>query len=529
MSLLGTIYTSMSGLAAASKGLDNLSNNVANINTPGYKANDIFFRALSGNGTGAGDSNANATTLDFGHGAEVGGSAVRFTQGDVSETGVLTDMAIEGEGLFILRDSSGNQFYTRAGQFRFDEDGYLVDPASGYRVAALNEDDEIIDINVNDFQTREFQQSTLLELEGALNALTTEGEVVPGDGESPIELDIVDENGATHTIELQFTKLSGNRWQIDFLSQNGSALQAPHIIEFNSLGSPLADTLEVALNFEDFEFLSDEQFSDAFTEIPRQLINDPLSIDLSGDDARLVIRDNGNIQFVDNVNLVLNSEGQITDSATGAVLAGRDADGNLADYNLSDVLDMPGQSTSTVTLNGVLNSTFTTPSPGTTDIIFPPTDQPALSLPVHNADGDIVDLTLRFKKETTSGDLWSVQVTDESDPANIITANVNRSLGFDSLGNLLNSTVDVSLDLASGETLSFALDFSGGADNSSLSLVDDTSTNSINLLQDNGFEAGTLADISIDSEGKTTLYYTNGQTSNSLDLAVVDPTGRNCQ
>ena len=99
--LLGTLYKSMSGLDSFTKGLNNLSNNVANLNTAGFKANDLFYRELEGNEQ-FGSSGDDGGIIPDGQGVTVGGSKIRFVEGELAETGNDSDFAISGNGFFIL-------------------------------------------------------------------------------------------------------------------------------------------------------------------------------------------------------------------------------------------------------------------------------------------------------------------------------------------------------------------------------------------------------------------------------------------
>jgi flagellar hook protein FlgE len=509
MSLFGSIYTSLSGLSVSARGLDNLSKNIANINTPGFKATDLYYR-----------SNAN-------EGADVSGSALRFTSGDVRSTGVQTDMAIDGSGLFILRDGD-KQYFTRAGQFQFDQDGYLVDPISGYRVATLNESGNLVDFNINDFNNADFNESTLLKMVGALNKSAVEGDIFPPKGASAIEVDVIDENGASHKIDLRFTKRTGDSWDVDFLSKNGSKVQPSHRLDFNSLGSLVSDTTIGALNFRDFEFISKEEFGTSFVGLPRTSSLNQFSLGLSNG-AKLVSSINGNLSFFESGNFSVNEKGLLVHTETGGVLAGRDANGNLIEFDLSSVDNMPGKATANVTMNGTLNKNYDVLSsspPAIVDkVIYPPLSQPGMKIPVRDSNGVVFDVTVRFTKQTTNGDLWSLTVTDENDPSKLVTGTTTRNLGFDSLGNLLNSSVGVTIDRPDGKKMTFNLDFSGGDNNPGLVLG--TTQNSINVLGDDGYGTGTLADISFDATGQSVLYFTNGQTLNSHKLAAVTPDDRN--
>src|SRR3989338_4305570 len=115
--MLQAFFNGLSGLFAFSKGLDNVSNNVSNMNTPGFRGSDTFYRSVSGQdvqGLGAGET----------------GTEFRTKPGDPRQTGSLTDLAISGAGYFVLRDGSDEVFYTRSGQFQINADGYLVDRKS---------------------------------------------------------------------------------------------------------------------------------------------------------------------------------------------------------------------------------------------------------------------------------------------------------------------------------------------------------------------------------------------------------------
>src|SRR6202453_4080389 len=120
----------LSGLTAESTDLSAIANNLANQNTTGYKDtsvlfSDLFYQNLGT--TGAGDP------IQVGAGTEIGSMNSTFTQGSVSATGVPTDVAIKGNGFFVVQSSSGVVSYTRAGDFTTDQNNYLV-TSSGQQV-----------------------------------------------------------------------------------------------------------------------------------------------------------------------------------------------------------------------------------------------------------------------------------------------------------------------------------------------------------------------------------------------------------
>ena len=130
----------VSGLKAFQQMLDVAGNNIANVNTTAYKASTIHFSELLSE-TIKKASQPTATTggtnpVQVGSGVGVSGIVADTTQGDIENTGNPLDMALEGQGYFVLNDGSQNVF-TRAGSFSVDENCYLVDSSTGYRVQRI--------------------------------------------------------------------------------------------------------------------------------------------------------------------------------------------------------------------------------------------------------------------------------------------------------------------------------------------------------------------------------------------------------
>jgi len=134
--MLDSIYIGMTGLISFSKGLSNISNNVANLNTPGFKGYQLEFLDLSYSYQYSGSPEQQGAPSTQGSGVKTGASIPHFSQGEFRQTGNDLDVAIDGNGFFVLR-KDGEVFYTRAGQFKVDESGYLVTD-DGARVAGLS-------------------------------------------------------------------------------------------------------------------------------------------------------------------------------------------------------------------------------------------------------------------------------------------------------------------------------------------------------------------------------------------------------
>ena len=135
--MMRSLYSGVSGMQNHQTRMDVIGNNVANVNTTGFKKGrvdfqDMISQQLSGAAaptTEVGGVNPKAVGL----GVQVAAINTIFTQGNLQTTGVSTDIAIQGNGFFVLKDGE-ESFYTRAGAFGVDRDGTLVNPANGMRV-----------------------------------------------------------------------------------------------------------------------------------------------------------------------------------------------------------------------------------------------------------------------------------------------------------------------------------------------------------------------------------------------------------
>jgi flagellar hook protein FlgE len=202
---LSSINIGSSGLIGFSKQLETISNNVANLNTPGFKGSTSQFSALfSGGGASAGN-NSGAKT---GAGMAMLPSAVDFAQGQVSQTGSDLDVAIDGRGFFVLKDDAGNLLYTRDGRFSFDDKGVLVN-TDGAHVQSLGTDGALHDISLEGVRTSPASSSTTVKLGGTLSTADTT-KVVSG-------INVTDAAGGSHTLSIEFknnTAATAGSWTV---------------------------------------------------------------------------------------------------------------------------------------------------------------------------------------------------------------------------------------------------------------------------------------------------------------------------
>ena len=180
--MLRSMYNAVSGLDGNQKAMDVLGNNIANVNTIGFKMGravfqDLMSQTLIGGKTPT-DSRGGINPRQVGNGVYLAAVDNIFTSGVLKSTNSTTDLAIQGAGFFVVRGEGVNEnFYTRAGDFNFDNTNTLTTP-SGYRVQGwmsnpdtgeLNKQVGVGDIVLGtNYQVMKPKASTKINMSGAL-------------------------------------------------------------------------------------------------------------------------------------------------------------------------------------------------------------------------------------------------------------------------------------------------------------------------------------------------------------------------
>ncbi|HVM59899.1 MAG TPA: flagellar basal-body rod protein FlgG [Verrucomicrobiae bacterium] len=184
--MLRALYSAASGMNAQQDNLDIISNNLANVNTTGFKSSKIEFQDLlyetqrqAGTDQGSGDQLP--TGIQVGHGSQVVATEKVFSQGELSSTGEQLDVAIQGDGFFEVQLPDGTLAYTRDGGFKTNSNGQVVTsnglPVQGFQAVPQGTTNITISSNgqvsyTTPTGTTTFQiQLARFENEGGLSAL----------------------------------------------------------------------------------------------------------------------------------------------------------------------------------------------------------------------------------------------------------------------------------------------------------------------------------------------------------------------
>jgi len=129
--MIRALYSAASGMTAQQLNVDNISHNIANANTAGYKTRraqfqDLLYQNMIQPGAAAGQQSTVPTGLQLGLGTRAASNEIIFTQGDFSQTSNPLDLVIQGQGFFQIRRASGDLAYTKAGSFHLSRDGQVV-------------------------------------------------------------------------------------------------------------------------------------------------------------------------------------------------------------------------------------------------------------------------------------------------------------------------------------------------------------------------------------------------------------------
>lgn len=264
MTILTSLFSGVSGLNANGSAISIIGNNIANMNTTGFKASRASFADVLSQDLAGGSG-----TSQIGRGVFLSSVNPTFTQGSFETTSSALDLAIDGDGFYIVKDSSGGTFYTRAGQFNMDKNGNIVNPEGlilqGYQVdSAGNITGTIDDLTISS-STSPPRPTANAEMAANLDSSST----IPAafDVNNPTStsnfstaMTVYDSLGNGHLTTVYFRKsaeaVTGNTWEwyavVDGSELTGgvTAIQAQGTLDFDTTGA--LDTVTTTLS--DFDF-----------------------------------------------------------------------------------------------------------------------------------------------------------------------------------------------------------------------------------------------------------------------------------
>ncbi|MBI3392165.1 MAG: flagellar hook protein FlgE [Nitrospirae bacterium] len=235
MAILTSLFSGVSGLNANGSALSVVGDNIANSNTVGYKSSTVAFSDILSQTIGGGASGGG----QIGRGVNLSAVTPQFTQGSFETTDSVLDMGIDGNGFFLVKDTTGT-FYTRAGQFRTDKDGYIVTPEGaklqGYTVSSTGSlTGSIGDLQLSTTSTAPVATSTATitaNLDAAASVPVGAFSVSnPDTYNFSTSLTIYDSLGSDHTVTFYYVKTATARdWDMYYQIDGGAAAAGTDLV-----------------------------------------------------------------------------------------------------------------------------------------------------------------------------------------------------------------------------------------------------------------------------------------------------------
>lgn len=248
----------LSGLNTSSRALDVISNNVANASTVGYKSSHaIFADVYAGALTGV------SSAIQIGYGSKITAVYQNFTDGTPTTTNNPLDMAIIGNGFYVIQRTDGSTAYSRNGQFDINKDGFIITPL-GEKLLGIRADNKGViptsggiteplfvprgDIDPNATTRVEIRSGNL----NADEALPLNTPFDPDDLDSYSYLHpmpVYDSLGGLHSMEVYFVKTSPGNWDVyQRLDGDPTTLSGPTSMSFDAYGKLTATPLQIPYN-----------------------------------------------------------------------------------------------------------------------------------------------------------------------------------------------------------------------------------------------------------------------------------------
>lgn len=486
------LFTGLSGLSINARQLDVIGNNIANVNTAAYKANRmVFMPTFSRNfsfGTAPGSSTGGTNPRQVGLGTAIAGTQRNFNPGTINATGVATDVAIEGDGFFIV-ERAGQRMYTRSGAFQRNEANDLV-TIDGSRVLGFGVDSEfqiisgnLVDLNIPIGTLTLAEASRNVLFSGNMNASGPPATTGSIHTSRALYTNVALTNAALPSMDLT---IAGNNLYIDdgaggsFLAIEGGAGAmvtisgvekggtdiGTHTFAFSNAAVPGADDFGATLG--DYMAFLDDVFGLDSTTI-------------AGHDLG----------------------GSVTMNAGQIVITGNEGTVQQLDIESADMVVTypPGYAGSAINQPFVMSQTQAADG-----------ESVRTSFVVYDSLGSPLTVDLTFVLQETidgQGSVWEfIAESNDNDALNRIVG--LGQVRFDANGKYLSTTNDAfSLirDNGAVSPLTVSMDFDSGTN--AITALTDSNSSLAAIFQD-GSPIGTLSSFSIGEDGVITGAFTNG-------------------
>lgn len=493
MGVFGALNTAVAGIQAQAFALENISGNIANSQTTGYKRYDTTFSDLVGGGS-------DDPRLQVGGLVQSSTLPTNGVQGAIVSSDQTTYLAINGDGYFVVKETtsvvdgeavfSGNDYYTRRGDFSVDKDGYLVN-ASGYYLSGFEVD------------------STTGNLTGNVPDVIQ------------ITSDFIE---ASATTEIQYR---ANLPSYPLSANADTSIENSELLDISFYGS-------------DTNTVTPTTVAGTATTNGTATI---LASEISGmSDGDTIVVTDPSVNGGDATTFTFETDSDGTDGATFGDLAALETAMTAAGYTASDATGDLEMTTASVNESFTITTTNEAGRQnGPVDTITASEETTFLdstisggAITVYDDNGSPMDVQFRWAKTQTAGqdgstyDVYDLYYLTDSNAETSETKwmrlapSGHDGYQFDSSGQLVNSEDEsITFDLVVSDTTLSDMVLQHGS--GGLTQYDDTNgTASVTTFSQDGYQAGDLVDVAISDGGRVVASYSNGQTRDLAEIALVD-------
>ncbi|SHI54698.1 flagellar hook-basal body complex protein [Propionispora hippei] len=540
--MMRAMYSAVSGIKAQQTSLDVISNNIANVDTTGYKSqrvsfSDLLSQTLS-SASGSTSTSGGTNPVQVGLGTSVASTDTIMTVGSTQSTGVATDLSISGNGFFIVSGGSQSQYqFTRDGDLSYDVDGNLT--VNGYKVCGwesyttdsngnkvYNTNGSVEPINL---YSDSYSGNKKLMAAKATTKETLSGNLKTSATVKGTALNDIGTISQTATIATNSTGISslssttgltqGKTYTLALANPSQTvAIGSTNTTGITSISAPSGLTTSSTYTI---KLTADgSNFDITWTDASGNTVASKTNVDLSSGSTTL----NGS-----NGETITIPAGTVT-AGTMTFTATNTFDVTVKDANNTAIITKSGVDlSSATTLTGTNGETITLPAStsataGTMTFTAANNKDQTATMTVYDAQGNSYDVSVNFTKsyyDSSTGQTSWYWETSSGD-SNVASVTGSGYLLFDSSGNLVTtdnsypSTASVTVSPGGSSPVTLSLDFSKVA-----SMVLSSGDSSVTSSQD-GYAAGTLSGLSIGSDGTITGSYSNGQTQSLAQIALAN-------
>ncbi|KAF0142404.1 MAG: flagellar hook protein FlgE [Stygiobacter sp.] len=477
MALLTSLFAGVSGLRNHQSMMDVIGNNISNVNTIGFKGSRVTFSDTFNQfvkaGTNPTDTTGGTNSYQIGLGAKINSIDRNWNQGTFERTGITTDLALQGDGMFVLKNN-GQKFYSRAGNFVFDADGKLVSPQNGAVVQG--------------------------------KVASADGVIPPGNNLEDI---IIDTNMKLPAIATTEIKWGGN------LKSNSAITRTEEVLQRGNINS---SALAVGDSTSDSKVKVYNIYGDSFDFVTNfeKTAADTYTYNWSVVDSAGTTLDSGSI-----ANLVFADDGTGNMKMNAASVALFDGTSNLVSIPTSEIQFTFDATTVTQ------NASTSTLSASADNNRIP--NVVSGSVTVYDSLGAAHQVTLKFTRLSPLSDntwAWSASVPGTSTSDGAMVKKVG-TMKFESDGTLNSANVtnsEFSFTPSGGANdLTVDLDFGSG-----FSGITQTSASSVvSALSQNGSPSASLSNLNIDQYGSIVGIFSNGSSQSLAQIMCATFTNLN--